>query len=210
MNKGTQILYYGVALLLVILLLSGCNGGTDNTSHTDNSVVDINEVESKSTTETEQSTTDNSNEASLDVDKRKEKQNALGSEENIPLSKYSQEEIEYARIWLQLGPNQEIDDLNVRHFLVGTPLNPDDDTSAKYLEDVIQLSGSRLVDGSVTYSSNWDGTINVYNVPLRWDGIYPASEKFYIDIINNTKIMSVDTGNDEEIINLVKKIRLSN
>ncbi|WP_214481727.1 hypothetical protein [Bacillus sp. SM2101] len=210
MNKGTQILYYGVALLLVILLLSGCNGGTDNTSNTDHSVVDINEVESKSTTETEESTTDNSNEASLDVDKRKEEQNAIGSEENIPLSKYSQEEIEYARIWLQLGPNQEIDELNVRHILVGSPLNPDDDTSAKYLEDVIQLAGSRLVDGSVTYSRNWDGTINVYNVPLRWDGIYPASEKFYIDIINNTKLVSVDTGNDEEIINLVKKLILSN
>lgn len=55
----------------------------------------------------------------------------------------------------------------VRHIPAGEPINHNDDTSANYSEDVIQLSGSRLVDGSVTYSGNGDGTINVYNVPLR-------------------------------------------
>lgn len=44
------------------------------------------------------------------------------------------------------------------------------------MEDVIQLAGSRLIDGSVTYSGNRGGTINVYNVPLRLDGIYPVDE----------------------------------
>ncbi|WP_289889940.1 hypothetical protein [Virgibacillus pantothenticus] len=47
--------------------------------------------------------------------------------------------------------------MNVRHIPAGTPLNPDDETSVNYPEDVIQLVGSRLVDGS-TYSSNVDGT----------------------------------------------------
>jgi hypothetical protein len=120
------------------------------------------------------------------------------------LSPYSSEQIEYARIWLQLGPNQQIDELNVLHIPAGTPINPDDETSARYPEDVIQLAGSRLVDGSVTYSGNGDGTINVYNVPLRWDGNYPAGEDFYTEIIENTELVSVQEGDNEKIIELIK------
>ena len=123
------------------------------------------------------------------------------------LSQYSAEEIEYARVWLQQGANQDISGLYVRHIPAGTPLNPEDETSVGYMEDVIQLSGSRLVDGSVTYSGNGDGTINVYNVPLRWDGQYPAGEQFYTDMIKNTKLVSIDPGNDEEIVNLIKLLK---
>ncbi len=120
------------------------------------------------------------------------------------LSKYTSNQIEYARVWLHLGPNQEIDELNVHHIPAGEKLNPDDETSASYPEDVIQLAGSRLVDGSVTYSGNGDGTINVYNVPLRWDGKYPAGEDFYNEIIEKTKLVPIDTGNDHEVIRLIK------
>lgn len=125
-----------------------------------------------------------------------------------PLSQYSNEHIEYARVWLQLGPNQDIDELNVRHIPAGEPINPDDDTSADYPEDVIQLAGSRLVDGSVTYSGNGDGTITVYNVPLRWDGNYPAGEDFYLDILANTKRVSIDPNEDEKVIALIKLINV--
>lgn len=118
------------------------------------------------------------------------------------------EQIEYARVWLQLGPNPDIDELNVQLIPAGTPLNPSDETSSNYPEDVIQLAGSRLVDGSVTYSGNGDGTINVYNVPLRWDGSYPAGEKFYRDIIENKKLVPIDTGDDEEIIKLTKLLNV--
>lgn len=124
--------------------------------------------------------------------------------EESGLSQYSSEQIEYARVWLQLGPNQDIDGLYVRQIPAGTPLNPDDDTSAAYPEDVIQLAGSRLVDGSVTYSGNGDGTVNVYNVPLRWDGKYPVGEEFYADIIGNTKLVSIDVGEDEDVIQLIE------
>lgn len=120
------------------------------------------------------------------------------------LSEYSSEQIEYARVWLQLGPNQEIDGLYVQQIPEGTPLNPDDETSAAYPEAVIQLAGSRLVDGSVTYSGNGDGTINLYNVPLRWDGEYPAGEDFYNDIIENTELVEIETGEDEEVIRLIE------
>ncbi|MCM3355370.1 hypothetical protein [Bacillus halotolerans] len=149
-----------------------------------------------------ESSTDESNENSSEEGKNKEK----GQEDNA-LAKYSSEKIEYARVWLQLGPNQEIDELNVRHISAGEPINPNDDTSASYPEDVIQLSGSRLVDGSVTYSGNGDGTINVYNVPLRWDSSTDVNknfmQKYTKNIIENKKLVHVDPGNDEKIIKLI-------
>ena len=117
---------------------------------------------------------------------------------------YTREQIEYARVWRQLGPNQAIEELNVLHIPAGTPLHAEDDTSVSYPEAVIQLSGSRLVDGSVTYSGNGDGTINVYNVPLRWDGQYPAGKKFYTEIIENTKQVYIHPEKVENIVELIK------
>lgn len=129
-------------------------------------------------------------------------------DESSPLSAYSNEQIEYARVWLQLGPNQELDELNVRHIPAGEPLNPDDETSAVYPEAVIQLAGARLVDGSVTYSGNGDGTINIYNVPLRWDGQYPAGEEFYQEIIDHRETLYVQVGEDEDVITLIEKLNI--
>lgn len=128
------------------------------------------------------------------------------------LSQYSSEQIEYARVWLQLGPNQDLAHLNVRHIPAGTPLNPDDDTNVGYPEDVIQLSGSRIVDGIVTYSSNGDGTINVYNVPYRWYGGFSRPDNVSVEeireemkrIINNTKLVYVAPGDADKIIKLIK------
>lgn len=131
-------------------------------------------------------------------------------EESETLSHYSSQQIEYARVWLLLGPNQEIDELNVRVIPAGEPVNPLDETSATYSEEVIQLAGSRLVDGSVTYSGNGDGTINVYNVPLRFEKNVPKDlDKNYMrklteSMIENTELVYVDPGQEEEIIKLIK------
>lgn len=129
-------------------------------------------------------------------------------EDENPLSRCSNEQIEYARVWLQLGPNQAIDELNVRHIPAGEPINPNDDTSANYPEDVIQLAGSRLVDGSVTYSGNGNDTVNVYNVPLRWDGNYPAGEEFYIDIVESAELEHIALSEDEEVMALIKLLNV--
>ncbi|WP_413632787.1 hypothetical protein [Mesobacillus jeotgali] len=134
--------------------------------------------------------------------------NSENQSDGEALSKYTSNQIEYARVWLQLAPNQEIDELIVRHIPAGEKLNPDDETSASYPEDVIQLAGSRLVDGSVTYSDNGDGTINVYNIPLRWDGQYPAGKDFYEKIIQKTKLVHIDTGDDQKVIRLIKLLNV--
>ncbi|WP_336184137.1 hypothetical protein [Bacillus sp. 205(2023)] len=227
MKKLRNIFYCNVVLMLLVLLLVGCMGGKEETSNNDsalqseennNETKDSNQIakdESEATTGSEESITKNSNEnASKEssADESKEtssegQKNEANSEKDNVLAEYSSEKIEYARVWLQLGANQEIDELNVRHISAGEPLNPNDDTSAGYPEDVIQLAGSRLVDGSVTYSGNGDGTIKVYNVPLRWDSSDDLSKgvmrEVTENIIKNTKTVYVDTGDSEKIKRLI-------
>lgn len=204
MKKQSRLFYCHFVLLLLVLMLAGCTGGTNEESKTDASEGDS-AVVSKSTTESDDSKTDDSNDSSLESTKNEKSNHTSGDN---TLSEYSSEQIEYARVWLQLGANQEIDELNVRHIQAGEPINPYDNTSASYPEEVIQLAGSRLVDGSVTYSGNGDGTINIYNVPLRWDGSYPASENFYTNIIKNTKRVYVAKGDDIEIKELIEMLNV--
>ncbi|MGR6856170.1 hypothetical protein ACU58A_07260 [Bacillus halotolerans] len=227
MKKLRNIFYSNVVLMLLVLLLVGCMGGKEETSNNDsalqseknnNETEDSNQIakdESEATTGSEESVTKNSNENALkesSTDESKETsseglKNEANSEKDNVLAEYPSEKIEYARVWLQLGANQEIDELNVRHISAGEPLNPNDDTSAGYPEDVIQLAGSRLVDGSVTYSGNGDGTIKVYNVPLRWDSSDDLSKgvmrEVTENIIKNTKTVYVDTGDNEKIKRLI-------
>ncbi|GGC77505.1 putative lipoprotein YdeJ [Thalassobacillus devorans] len=203
----------GISLLLLLVLLLGCSAGTAEETNTDAAV--DSEEESKTNnnedSETEKSGDEDSEATSSGENtSNEESDTASGSAEEDPLADYSSEEIEYARVWLQLGELKEVDELNVRHIPSGTPLNPDDETSADYPEEVIQLAGSRLVAGSVIYSGNGDGTINVYHVPLRWDGEYPAGESFYSDLIENTKLVAVDTGNEKDIIELIEVLNIHN
>ena len=191
--------------MVVIFILIGC----DNSKTNEDNTAPDNEVENTTSVQEDSNHTESDNEntgtdSASTEQSTNEEMNSVENQDTETLAHFSNEEIEYARIWLQLGPNQEIDKLYIKHIPAGTDLNPDDKTSAGYPEDVIQLSGSRLVDGSITYSGNGDGTINVYNVPLRWDGVYPAGEQFYIDIIQNTKLEYVDPGDDEAVIELIK------
>ena len=199
MKTRTKILYFSMAFLMLV----GCAENSNEETKADPS-----DSEESSAVEEggEESDTNDGNDVSTEegITDSDDASSEKKVEEEDLLSQYSSEQIEYARVWLQLGPNQELDELNVRHIPAGESLNPDDETSATYPEEVIQLAGSRLIDGSVTYSGNGDGTINVYNVPLRWDGVYPAGEEFYKEIINNTKLVYVDPGDDNKIIELIE------
>lgn len=200
MHKTIKKVFLNIVLILLVGILIGCSHDTKDTSDEPIESNTVQDSMEEDVTEQEESS----------VNEETESDNIAAEEttEADLLSPYSSQEIEYARIWLQLGPNQEIDELNVRHITTDEPINPNDETSISYPEDVIQLSGSRLVDGSITYRGNGDGTINVYNVPLRWDGQYPAGEAFYNDIVENTELEAIDVGDDEEVIELIKKIKL--
>jgi len=224
MKKRSKVFYSHVALLLLALLLAGCTSSkneeskqssnhvaaqSDQNDHETEDSTTTGKDEPDSTTESEQSATKASTEHSSKASKTDESSETSSEEgkEDNGLAAYSSEKIEYARVWLQLGPNQELDELNVRRISADEPVNPNDDTSVSYPEDVIQLAGSRLVDGSVTYSGNGDGTINVYNVPLRWDSADHLDQGVMREttetIIKNTKKVYVDTGDNEKIKQLI-------
>lgn len=195
-----------VVLLVAIMIMSAaCSKSTevsgeletDKQGEMDKSSGDASETESK---KEEKTSEEEKRDSEPEVEKKK----------NDPLSGYSAQQIEYARVWLLLGPNQDLEELNVWVIPAGSPINPNDDTSANYPEDVIQLAGARLVDGSVTYSGNGDGTINVYEVPLRWETSVPddLGENYMKEltegIIENTELVYVDPGDDEKITELIK------
>jgi hypothetical protein len=156
------------------------------------------------------------NEATNMDSKESESANRDIVEDHEPLAQYSSEQIEYARIWLQLGPNQDVDGLYVEHIPAGTKLDPDGDIEVIYPEDVIQITGSRLVDGIVTYRGNGDGSIYLYEIPRRWyGGMTPPKDmdedKVREDmeaILANKELVYVDPGDDEEVIRLIEKIQL--
>lgn len=234
--KNLKRLFY-CNVLLIALLLAGCQDTQSKETKANpdesDSVVDS-EVEtdstdkegdkSESTTGTEDSKKDQSNSASSegsekdesnDVSSKDEESKKVSKGENVNLSKYSPKEIEYARIWYQLAPNQQIDKMYVRKIPAGNPINPNHaDVSTTYPEDVIQLEGTRLVDGAVTYSGNGDGTITVYNVPARWNeklvGEVNKEEikKTTEDIIKNAKKVYIEPVANEEIIKLINKIQI--
>ncbi|SDM44262.1 hypothetical protein [Sediminibacillus halophilus] len=227
MKKQLKLMCCILALLGFVLLLTGC-GSSDEPSEADTSdnqtgsesgkkadepneegdVLDSSTESEETTPEDSDGTSSNSKEASNENSSNTPER----KENNDSLAEYSAEEIEYARVWLQLGPNQEIDELNVHRIPAGELINPNDETSAVYPEDVIQLAGSRLVDGSVTYSSNGDGTINVYNVPLRWDGNAEVDENFMKEytegIIKDAEEVYVEPGDAEKVKRLIRIMKI--
>ncbi|MGY0691872.1 hypothetical protein ACW2QC_03655 [Virgibacillus sp. FSP13] len=216
-----RILLLVTTLFTTALLLMACS---DDAEQSENSNTDMNQATQnqdnaeqndspdnkgdklESTSESVEPDTDSSNETTSKENNGSNNQS--NDDESNALSNYSSDEIEFARVWLQLGANQAIEKLYAKHISAGEPLNPDDETSTDYPEDVVQLSGARLVDGVVTYSSNGDGTINIYKVPKRWDGKNPAGEDTYKRITENTKKVSIAPGDDEKVEELIKILEI--
>nr|APY23748.1 hypothetical protein [Staphylococcus arlettae] len=166
------------------LILVGCNSdtseGSNNTQsdNTDNQAKteeknkdDAAIEESKNNEVTNDDKTEASREDNTNKNESEEKQTKNNKESY--LADFSSKEIEYARIWEQLGPMKNnmkgMDTLYVKEIPKGSKVNPQAENSAVYQEDVVKLEAPIKAGGSVTYSSNGDGTINVYNkVPYRW------------------------------------------
>lgn len=225
-----KVLFYCGAMILIAFIFTGCQDSESNeadteqdesvvNSETDENSSDTEEDKSETATDTDDSEKDDSNnhssnELENDESNTSSSKTEDGSKgEGVDLSKYASKEIEYARIWHQLGPNPEIDKLYVIKKPAGTPLNPKhEDVSATYPEDVIMLKGTRIVDGVVTYSGNGDGTINVYKAPVRWnerldgevdkEAIKNDTER----IVKDTEKVAIEPLANEEIINYIEKI----
>lgn len=194
MVNKTKILAF-LLLLMISIGLVACSN--DESSE---------ELESSGSKDTEEQI--DNDELNLEKDNEEQETEA---EEDV-LADYSAQEIEYARVWIQLGGNtEELEQLNVRHIEAGTEIAPQeyfDFSMPEYPEDVIQLTGVRLVDGIVTYSGNGDGTVNVYNIPTRFDRSGEMSDEEYVEYweetLQNTETVYIEPGDSEEVIQFIE------
>ncbi|MGD6968729.1 hypothetical protein ACQCVP_20125 [Rossellomorea vietnamensis] len=207
-NKNVIIL---LTVFLVTLFLSACGSSSAqhdaNSSNQDNSAEEENAYGNESNNDADEVSTTNND------DTGSNENTSADSTESEALSGYSAEEIEYARVWLQIVGNPDIEELNVVHISAGDQVNPYDDDSVNYPKEVISLGGKVMADGTVTYSGNGDGTINVYNLPSHWPSnkqIDTSMEEYTKDIITNTKQVYIEPRSDEEISTLIEKIKQKN
>lgn len=188
-----NILFFLVGSLF-ITALSGCSDDVKN-NHTEASKAT--EVSSLEVDDTKHSGTKVSNINNTNTSEIEITQDVL--------SKYTDEQIEYARVWNTLGVNQEIAELNILKIPAGTLIYPGDINSPTYPYDTIQLRGSRLIDGIITYKSNHDGSIDAYTIPARWEDSIKEelTEEFIQSLIDNRKNVQVEVGNSDDIEKLI-------
>lgn len=137
------------------------------------------------------------------------------SQQEDSLSNYSAKEIEYARVWLEVVGNKQINTLNVAYISAGESVSDYEGQNVKYPENVVYLFTDQLARGHVTYSSNGDGSINRYDLPSRWptpedlkEERNQTPEEYSQNIIDNTEKILIAPGDDEEVIDIIKKLKI--
>lgn len=195
----------------VFFLLVACGGPTEE----DSSLEETPEVEDGNLNGEENSSDEDSQSSNGDTGSEGDNEDVDSSEETAeadPLADYSEQEIEYARVWLEVGSTDDPGTLNVNHVSAGTPINTLIDGAPTYNEDVIMLTGEAGAMGIVVYSGNGDGTINHYSkVSYRWENPAGLSDdelrEEYEEILEDTERVEIDTHNDEDVIRMIEQIK---
>lgn len=147
------------------------------------------------------------------------------SNRNLPteLLPYSDEEIEYARVWLavmgedyleEVGPNSQFK-LSVIKIPKGEQLGYGRmKFDVTWPKDVIALQANATALGQIYYSSNFDGTVSVYTeMPSHWQLSQEDSEneEFMLTLLNKikntTKIVPVPAGNPTKVKEIIERIQ---
>ena len=132
----------------------------------------------------------------------------FGSTGHPKLDNFSFEEIEYASVWLDYVNEPNPPQLSVSFKEKGDPINIYmGDDPIVYPEDVTILSGESIHDGSITYGSDGDGTIRVYDIPDRWhqqsdEEMREAAE----EVLKTIKYKEVPAGNDDDVLNILSNM----
>lgn len=219
MNRKSFIVVSIVFMMTVFISACGSSAGQNNNPKNQMAKEENNHNESNeninnivgNNNEVNNDSSNNNDEVSEEKSNRAENDNAADAEDSETLAQYSSEEIEYARVWLEVIDNKDIDTLNVWHNSKGEQVNQHDDDSVNYPEDAISLGGDAMADGVVTYSGNGDGTINLYDVPSHWpaaEQMDESMEKYTQEIIDTPDKVEIDPGDDEEIEELIHKINI--
>ncbi|MDK6371053.1 hypothetical protein QP101_02990 [Aerococcus urinae] len=207
-----------LSLVLVAATLLGCSCAPSKESEKQPTESEQKSSQSASPSQASESTSEDKlpsegeKEVSSTLSKADSQSDQVSQPASDPLAGYDPLDVEYARIWLQLGPNQDLEAINVHIIPQGTLINPYLTNGARYPETVTQLAGNRLVDGVVTYSSNHDGTINLYTIPLRFDlpDFSAIPESTYIHetykMAQTPQRLAVDPNQPDQVIQTIQKL----
>lgn len=180
----------------------------------------VNTINSSKTVTTNSSTSEKTRASSSfqDVEETSESSRNLPAE----LLPYSDEEIEYARVWLAVMGEDYLEKVGSDfQFKLGISLIPKGEHigygqnhyDVTWPKDVIALYANATALGQVYYSSNFDGTVTVYkNMPSHWQYTQEQfeDEKFMTDflnsIVNDTEIVSIPAGNPQKVKEIIERI----
>ncbi|MGW7862029.1 hypothetical protein [Staphylococcus xylosus] len=211
-------LLMGLMSLLLAIALSACNNeptkeNSNYNNQDENKTNDDSEDSSKDNKKSNANNSTNEENQSAESDTSEEKKDTY-------LNNFNSKEIEYARIWYQLRTSNYNVDTNiplyVKNIRRGSKVNPQAENSAVYKEDVTTISSSHRAIGSITYSSNGDGTINLYKkVPYKWESPkvsdYSNMEEVTKSVIEeDVETIYVDPSDNQHVKNIAGNIKYTN
>ncbi len=144
---------------------------------------------------------------------------------NLPteLLPYSDEEIEYARVWLAVMGEDYLEQVDSNdQFRLGVTLIPKGEHigygkntyDVTWPKNVIVLYANVSAMGQIFYSSNFDGTVSVYTeMPSHWHYSQEEfeDETFMMNLLNKikntTKIVPVPAGNPTKVKEIIERIQ---
>lgn len=224
-----------ILIVSLSVILVSCNNN-DSEHHNDNNSSDTNtsenkdnetpnEIDEKTNTSDSEDNSKSSNKQNKEQNdnKKQEKNNESNKNQQSTdknksyLNNFNSEEIEYARVWYQLISTRNdlkgIRNVYVTEIPKGSKVNPQAQNSAIYKEKVVKLEAPMRAGGSVTYSSNGDGTINVYNnIPYKWENSqnsdYSQMNKITKKAIEeNIETVYIKPYDNKTVAKLASKIR---
>lgn len=221
-----------ISIVSFLVFLAGCNNknaenhDNNSSSNTNTSENKENETDKKTNTSENRDTKNKSNKQN-----KKQSDNKASREKNNEsneshqstdknksyLNNFSSEKIEYARVWYQLISTKNdlkgIRNVYVTKIPKGSKVNPQAQNSAVYKEDVVKLEAPMKAGGSVTYSSNGDGSINVYNsIPYKWESPqnsdYSQMDKITRKAIeDNVETIYINPHDNKTVAKLANKVK---
>lgn len=224
-----------ILIVSLSVILVSCNNN-DSEHHNDNNSSDTNtsenkdneasnEIDEKTNTSDSADNSESSNKQNKEKNdnKKQEKNNDSNKKQQSTdknksyLNNFNSKEIEYARVWYQLISTRNdlkgIKNVYVTEIPKGSKVNPQAKNSAIYKEKVVKLEAPMRAGGSVTYSSNGDGTINVYNnIPYKWENSqnsdYSQMNKIKKKAIEeNIETVYIKPYDNKTVAKLASKIR---
>lgn len=224
-----------ILIVSLLVILVSCNNN-DSEHHNDNNSSDTNtsenkdnetpkEIDEKTNTSDSENNSESSNKQNKEQNDNKKQEKNNDSNKNQQstdknksyLNNFNSEEIEYARVWYQLISTRNdlkgIRNVYVTEIPKGSKVNPQAQNSAIYKEKVVKLEAPMRAGGSVTYSSNGDGTINVYNnIPYKWENSqnsdYSQMNKITKKAIEeNIETVYIKPYDNKTVAKLASKIR---